>query len=125
MAYKNIEDKRAFSRQWNRKMSLNPVWREATNRAARKSWRVLRDRLKAEAYNILGDKCACCSESEVVFLTIDHVYNDGAVDRARYKRGEAIYRLVVNTHGSGRYQLLCRNCNWAKSNGGCPHKRLV
>ena len=32
-----------------------------------------------------GGKCACCDNNEPCFLTIDHINNDGADERRRYK----------------------------------------
>lgn len=68
--------------------------------------------------DILGSWCACCGEREYVFLDIDHINNDGAAERRRTKT--ATWRLaLVEPH---RFQVLCKNCNWAKFQGGCPHR---
>ena len=80
-----------------------------------------------EAYG--GHRCACCGETEQMFLTIDHMNNDGAEHRRQVvglKRGggKKIYSwLIANNFPSG-FQILCMNCNWGKArNGGvCPHK---
>lgn len=79
--------------------------------------------LVADAY---GGKCACCGESELAFLTIDHIHNDGAAHRR--EMGAAVkdmWRYVrQNNFPKDRFQLLCYNCNCAKQyNGGCPHKQ--
>ena len=72
-----------------------------------------------------GKSCACCGEDEPMFLTIDHVNNDGAAHR-KGNGGSAhnnIYAwLVIRKFPSG-FQTLCRNCNEGKNrNGGvCPH----
>lgn len=80
---------------------------------------------KQAAVKYYGGKCACCGELESVFLTIDHINNDGAEHR-RQTNGAArnIYRwLEANDYPEG-FQVLCMNCNFGKHmNGGtCPHK---
>lgn len=70
--------------------------------------------------DLLGGRCACCGETEYVFLDLDHVDDDGASDR-KGKRG-ATWRLALQD--PDRFQVLCRNCNWAKFRGGCPHGGL-
>ncbi len=78
--------------------------------------------LVIEAY---GGKCKCCGETELLFLTIDHVNGDGKEHREQIGH-QSIYS-VVRREGfpKDRYQLLCFNCNIAKDhNGGiCPHVR--
>lgn len=71
----------------------------------------------------LGGSCVCCGETEQVFLDIDHLNNDGAKDRK--ETSAATWSLAFRE--PERFQILCRNCNWAKhalrSQGGCPHQR--
>ena len=70
----------------------------------------------------LGGKCVCCGETEPLFLTIDHVMNDGyAMPRASYNR---MSRWLIKNDFPDGFQLLCMNCNHGKHrNGGiCPHQ---
>lgn len=87
-----------------------------------------RRRIRLEAIAAYGGRCACCGESQTEFLTIDHVYNDGAVERRGDRRltGTKFYqRLKRLGWPKDRYQLLCFNCNCAKGHFGmCPHQRL-
>jgi predicted nucleic acid-binding Zn ribbon protein len=83
-----------------------------------------RDSMKEKAYAILGGyKCRCCGETEKVFLAVDHINNDGPVDRKQCGGGTGLHRLVIMRNGVG-FQILCFNCNWAKSHGGCPHTKI-
>jgi hypothetical protein len=75
--------------------------------------------LRQAVLDLLGGRCACCGVSEYVFLDIDHINDDGAEDRRRAK-GVATWRLALVE--PQRFQVLCRNCNWAKFQGGCPHR---
>jgi hypothetical protein len=82
------------------------------------------NRLMREAViSSLGRSCVCCGEIELVFLDIDHIDNDGA--RERRNTTQATWRLAFKE--PERFQILCRNCNWAKHvlrfKGGCPHQR--
>ena len=73
-----------------------------------------------EAYD---NECACCGEKNLAFLTIDHIFNDGAEDRDR--AGTNLYkRLRSQGYPKDRFRILCYNCNIARArNGGvCPHK---
>ena len=91
-------------------------------------------KLKAEVISAYGGKCACCSEQEPQFLTMDHKFGNGAEHRrqigAYRKTGYNFYMwLKENGWPSDEYQLLCFNCNCAKrsngSNGYCPHQPRV
>jgi hypothetical protein len=68
--------------------------------------------------------------TETLFLTIDHINNDGAQHRrpsGRRMKGEKLTRwLILNNFPEG-FQILCWNCNCGKSrNGGiCPHQKKV
>lgn len=81
--------------------------------------------LRRELIAAYGGCCVCCGEREPIFLELDHINNDGNVDRI--ERGNS-QRLMVWLRANGwprdRYQLLCSNCNQGKArNGGvCPHQ---
>ncbi len=85
-------------------------------------------RLRLEVIAAYGGECVCCGESAHEFLSIDHIYNDGALERnspGGSSRGHGLYRrLKREGFPRDRYQLLCYNCNYAKSRYGvCPHQR--
>lgn len=82
--------------------------------------------LKDAAYSAYGGyKCSCCGEIEPMFLTLDHINNDGNKQREKHgKTPERLYRwLKKNSYPDG-FQVLCMNCNLGKHrNGGvCPHQ---
>lgn len=76
-----------------------------------------------EAY---GNKCACCGEAEEVFLSIDHINNNGYEEKKAGKAayGAALYSRLIRENFPDDFQLLCMNCNVGKArNGGvCPHQ---
>ena len=91
--------------------------------------------LKMDVISHYGGKCSCCGISEHVFLTLDHVNGDGAahrrqlgvLDKSKSSKGtgKSIYAWIVNHDFPDTFQVLCWNCNWAKSHGGCPHQGIV
>ena len=84
------------------------------------------DAAKLKVFDYYGNVCNCCGEDELFFLTIDHVNNDGNLERwkhGRTIRGRSLYVKIANSGFPERYQLLCMNCNFGKrmNNGTCPH----
>lgn len=94
---------------------------EYNNAATKKS----QAKLKAEIFAAYGNRCACCGNDTVEFLTIDHVNNDGAAHRRGRARSGYVYREAkAEGFPKDRFQLLCMNCNAAKGwYGECPHAR--
>ena len=67
-----------------------------------------------------GMKCTCCGESQIEFLAIDHINNDGHKKRKVMKTN--IYDWIIKNRYPKDLQILCHNCNLAKAfYGGCPH----
>lgn len=87
-----------------------------------------RQNLKNEILMAYGGVCFCCGESNVKFLTIDHINNDGAAHRKAVtgnSRGTRGFQYWLKRNGFPEgFQVLCFNCNCGKQvNGGiCPHK---
>jgi hypothetical protein len=96
-----------------------PERRDRANENARRRNAELRDQV-IKAY---GGKCSCCGETEKLFLTIDHVNNDGAEMRKNGHKDRVYKYLIDNDYPQG-FQVLCMNCNFGKHrNGGvCPHR---
>ena len=81
-------------------------------------------KIRLNAIAKYGGTCICCGESESRFLTFNHVNNDGVFHRRElaYTSGHAIVHWVRKNNYPDNIQLLCYNCNHAKTYGGCPHK---
>ena len=126
----NREKSREQSREWrNRKLANGSPEEVAAIRAAesaktKRLQAMCRDQVFA-AYG--GYKCACCGETEPMFLSIDHIDNNGAIERksgAYCGSGTGFYQWLRKNKFPLGYQVLCMNCNTGKhKNGGvCPHQ---
>jgi hypothetical protein len=96
-------------------------------KANRKRYRMARDEEnRNKVYAAYGNKCACCGITERMFLTVDHVNNDGCSERKKglYTNGSQFYEWLVKHNFPKNYQLLCYNCNLgkARNKGVCPHQ---
>jgi hypothetical protein len=76
-------------------------------------------------------KCACCGETIILFLSIDHINNNGNKQRKALSgskhAGTPFYRWLIKNNYPEGYQVLCMNCNWGRSRTPdkmCPHKTL-
>lgn len=86
-----------------------------------------RERIRAEMIAAYGSKCACCGETEPVFLTIEHINRDGAAHRRSLPHGSSTsvyYDLKRRGWPKEGFELLCFNCNRASwLLGICPHRK--
>jgi hypothetical protein len=88
--------------------------------------------LKIAAFNVYGGrKCACCGETEMSALCLDHIDGNGNKHRLEVggsKEGGsvAMYRWLKRHGFPAGFQVLCANCNTSKQVlGVCYHKGAV
>ena len=126
----NRDKAREQSREWrNRKIANGTpeevaALRKAESDKTKRLQAACRDQVFA-AYG--GYKCNCCGESEQLFLSIDHIDNNGAEERRSGKyggSGTGFYQWLRKSGFPSGYQVLCMNCQVGKhKNGGvCPHR---
>ena len=99
--------------------------RECNNR--HRIARFREDRYLALAHYGRGDiRCRCCGESNVEFLALDHVNNDGGEHRRAIgkKGGNSFYAWLRKTGYTYEHLVVaCHNCNLARAMyGECPHQ---
>lgn len=96
-----------------------------------------RQRLKLAVFSAYGGaQCACCKETHLEFLTIDHINGDGAEHRrtlatergwtsgARGMTGQRFYFWLQQNNYPEGFRVLCLNCNFSLGHFGyCPHTR--
>lgn len=86
----------------------------------------IRRRLRQEVISHYGRECACCKESRLVFLTIDHIKGGGNQHRKAIatKAGDPFYRWLKENGYPEGYRVLCFNCNCVIGlYGACPHQQ--
>ena len=81
-----------------------------------------RQTLKLEAFAAYGGKCACCGESGIPFLSIDHVDRYGGTGP---RAGDHLYQWLKTEGYPAGFRVLCMSCNTALGfHGYCPHSGL-
>ncbi|SRR6266436_7329492 len=68
--------------------------------------------LRSEAIRKYGGKCVSCGFSDWRALQFDHVNSEGREHRNFTRKHSFLAEIIADT--SGRYQLLCANCNQIK-----------
>jgi hypothetical protein len=97
-----LEKKQKYNREYRirNKIILNKK---------RKEWTLKR---RIAIIKKFGGKCKRCGFDDPRALQIDHVNNGG---HKEYKKmSEFRYYKMVLEDTSGKYQILCANCNWIK-----------
>lgn len=84
-------------------------------------------RIKQETITHYGGICACCGESTIEFLAIDHIDGQGNIARrnnSKYASGGVPYYQKLKREGYPQgYRVLCHNCNQSFGAWGyCPHQ---
>ena len=86
--------------------------------------------IRTKLLDKFGYKCRCCGESQIDFLCIDHINNDGNIHRKNQTTGKRfdylkIWKDILKNGDDSNFQVLCMNCNWGKRlTGICPHKDI-
>lgn len=85
--------------------------REQINSRRRKLYKKNSAIFKKKAFDLLGNKCKKCGETEKLVLQIDHIKGGGNKER----RGlNSLYRYKKVLEDKKKYQILCARCNWLK-----------
>lgn len=99
----------SYSKEWKAKVVLKNKTR--------------RIKLRLEALKKYGGVCACCGEKQIEFLCIDHIKGGGNKHRKTMTTKSIGEWLYANKYPKG-FQVLCFNCNSAKSAyKQCPHQK--
>ena len=77
-----------------------------------------------EHYGGSPPKCACCGETHLEFLSLDHINGGGNKHRKEVGFGSQLYSWLIKNKFPSGFQVLCFNCNCAKGFFGyCPHQK--
>lgn len=107
-----------YRQRW---LDLNP---EKRREAYIGYWR----RLRLAALEAYGRVCACCGESRIEFLAVDHIGGAGNEHRRNVKArsGQNLYNWLKSNGYPPGFRVLCHNCNMALGfYGYCPHAEVA
>ena len=152
MAYKDKEKAKAYAREWKRKWrEKNPELSKSRQKERSKRFREKqigygkryyykyreqiiertiknnRARYRDRRLNCIehyGNKCGCCGETRIEFLSIDHINGNGLKHRKELaiKNMNIFEYLTKNNYPEG-FRVLCHNCNQSFGHYGyCPHQ---
>jgi hypothetical protein len=107
------EHKAEYNARSLKYIAANPerVRQQAFDRGARTKHAVL------SHYGLNGQPQCCwpdCTITDSDMLSLDHIANDGALDRARGVGGIKLYRELVAMNYPEGFQTLCHNHQWKK-----------
>ena len=111
---------------WNEIKGKADQWQKApkTKRGIRDKKNVYRSKIEVLTHYCSGKKpyCVCCEYNELAGLTIDHIHGRKKIPEDEAKAtGHALRLLLKKKNYPPNYQVLCFNCNSAKSNKDtCP-----
>ena len=134
MPYKDPEQRKAHKRAYDRDfrrdhreqgMATDLAYRQTHREQGKAIDLAYRQALKLEVFNAYGGaRCACCGETYMEFLSLDHIGGDGALHKRQLgvSSGRIMY-LYLKKHGfPPGLRVLCMNCNFALGHFGyCPH----
>lgn len=119
---------RQVHRRADKIAAMSPEELEEFRQFERDKTRRIMAKLKAEIFEAYGGPiCACCGETQEMFLSVDHINNDGYKMKRlgiHPKNGTGFYQWLRKNNFPPGFQILCFNCNQGKRvNGGvCPHQ---
>lgn len=125
-----IKCKECFA-QWQRENRIrvnlkNRRWQKNNRRQVGAYRKTFAARIREEFLAAYGGRCTCCGEWRKPFLTLEHIFHDGA-EHLKRLRTKAPVSMLIDLKRQGwpkdRYTILCWNCNCATRYGAvCPHK---
>lgn len=115
-AYRTKEMQRAASHRYY--LKHQEKLKEIVHKYKTKLWNKL--------FEIYGNECECCGESNKKFLTVDHVDPIGG-DRTKREKKDIVGYLHSLGWPTDNIRILCFNCNCGRErNGGiCPHHDIT
>lgn len=117
-------NKKQYIKHREEKLIRTKLYETKNKEKVRESRRRTQWKIKLHIINHYGGKCTCCGETEIKFLSIDHINNDGYMRRKEESTGTSSFYYWIKRNNYPNYlQVLCFNCNMAKSFFKiCPHK---
>ena len=136
MPYKDPKKRKEYNRQYRNRPAVKSKLKKYLKKYGRKyevyynlKRRVKRwnDKIRVlNHYSNNNSTCVCCGETWPEFLTVDHIWGRGNVERKRLgiPAGSVFYAWLIKNNFPPGYQVLCLHCNlWSWGWKVCPHKR--
>jgi 5-methylcytosine-specific restriction endonuclease McrA len=105
----------------DQKKQWQKTYRENNKDKLREYARTRRRALKTEALNTYGTACAVCGFDDIRALQIDHIHNNGNIERkalgGQQVSGWRFYEHLKKLGWPSGYQTLCANHNLIKHFG--------
>jgi hypothetical protein len=89
---------------------------EQAKRLHKNRLRRYREKLRITLLALIGNKCARCGFSNTRALEIDHIDNDGSIERKKFGHYRAEWNYYIKNPDEipNSLQILCCNCNKIK-----------
>lgn len=118
-------DRKQVQADYRARVRRDPELHNSRLEAGRRRNKINYALLKSRIIRHYGGKCACCDETDIRFLTIDHLNGGGTRHRAELGGGGwKFYSWIQGNKFPKLFRVLCWNCNSGTHfNGGiCPHR---
>lgn len=121
---RKLKQKAYYEANKVKRTAQSRAWRDANRSRWMQTRREHRKRLRDLVLAKYNSRCNSCGFDNPKALQIDHIQNDGMVDRQRWKGAPPAYLRAILADDGSRYQLLCANCNSIKywGNPGPKHR---
>lgn len=97
------------------------VWTPERRQRAKELDRERYEKTRNEVFDKYGSECKACGETERLFLTIDHINNDGwklRKENGYRESGIGLYLDILRNGMRDDLEVLCFNCNFGKRRNG-------
>lgn len=106
------------------KAALMRKYRSENPEKHRKISRECKARLRARLFDMYGRKCALCGFLDLRALSLDHIAQNGNVERREIgERG--VYRRALAEYNPSEYRILCMNCQFIERHKHDWSKRIT
>ena len=99
-----------------RSLETKRAWKKRNPEYPKRKWQ----NVKSVVFDLYGRKCVRCGFSDMRALQLDHVKDDGNLNRIRKRDGKRVTKTqpawydAMKSYRPEKYQILCANCNWIK-----------
>mgnify|MGYP001599706083 FL=1 len=126
-----VRNQRYYRANHERELTRSRNYYRAHPETAKAWWRKRQAWEKESAFAAYSNGpicCACCGETNLVFLSIDHIDGGGNKHRREIHTngGTKLYQWLRQKFYPPGYRVLCMNCNHAtRFRQACPHTAML